>query len=374
MTAIYQLSGFLKECLPINFARIMLISQMILSLIKVRTVSLSEMASGFAGKAKTDSNERRMRRFFGDFSLDPDFIALFVASKLPEGKWVVTVDRTEWEFGKMKINILMLAVAYKGVAVPLLWKFLIKKDNQDVGKKGNSNTEERKELMERFARLFGKERIEAIVADREFVGNPWFLWLKENDMNIVIRIRKNQQVTNSRGIFTRASHLFRNLKIGESRILRGLRKIGDVEVFVCGMKLPGGEYLIVATYEAPEKTLETYAARWQIETMFACLKTRGFRFESTHLRDYDRISKLLGIVAMAFVWAYLIGDSLDRTNPITVKNHGYRAKSIFRQGLDHLRHILLNMSEHIDGFAEAIRAFSRSSIYFFKSHKLCELK
>lgn len=374
MKAVFRLAQLLKGHLPINFARIVLIAQMILSMIKVRTVSLSEIATGFAGKTKTESNERRMRNFFGNFYMDTDFIALFVASKLPKGKWLLTVDRTNWEFGKMKINILVLAVVYKGVAIPLLWKFLTRKNDPHCGKKGNSNTEERKELMEQFVRLFGKGRIEAIVADREFIGNLWFLWLKANNICIVIRIRENQKAATSRGIFTRASHLFRNLRIGESRILRGIRKIGDAEVFVSGMKMRNGKFLIVVTSDEPEKALEIYARRWQIETMFACPETRGFRFESTHLRDYDRIDKLLGIVTMAFVWAYLIGDSLDETEPIAFKKHGYRAKSIFRHGFDYLRRILLNMSEYINEFAEVIRSFSVSSVYFFKSHKLCELR
>jgi len=52
----------------------------------------------------------------------------------------------------------------------------------------------------------------------------------------------------------------------------------------------------------------------------------------------------------------------------------YRAESIFKKGSGHLRRILLNMSEYIDEFAEAVRVFSVPSEYFFKSHKLCDLK
>ncbi len=374
MKQVYQLARFLKEHLPINFARIILISQIIISMIKVRTVSLSEIAAGFAGKARNESNERRMRNFFKGFYLDPDFIALFVGSELPEGKWLLAADRTTWEFGKMKISILVLAVVYRGVAIPLLWKFLTKKDEPDCGKKGNSNTGERKELMEHFIRLFGKDRAEAVVADREFIGNLWFLWLKANNIGIVIRIRESQKVTNARGIFIRVSHLFRDLKIGESRILRGLRKIGDAEVYVCGMRLPSGELLIIVTFDNPSEALEIYARRWQIETMFACLKTRGFRFESTHLREPERINKLLGIVAIAFVWVYLIGDEPDEIKPIAVKKHGYRAKSIFRNGFDHLRRLLLNLSEYADEFTDAVQVFSFSSEYFFKSYELCQQK
>ncbi len=86
MKAVYQPARLLKEHLPISFARIVLTAQTVLSLIKVRTVSLSEIAAGFAGKAETESNERRMRSFFKELYLDPDFIALFAASELPGDK------------------------------------------------------------------------------------------------------------------------------------------------------------------------------------------------------------------------------------------------------------------------------------------------
>lgn len=374
LKAVLQLTLLLKEHLPINFARITLIAQMVLSMIKVRTVTLGELAAGFAGKSKTESNERRMRNFFGNFPLNSDFIANFVASRLPGGKWLLTVDRTIWEFGKTKINILVLAVAYRGVAVPLLWKFLTKKDEPENGKKGNSNTGERKELMERFFSLFGKERIEAVTADREFIGDQWFLWLKDNKINIFIRIKESQKITDTHGIFKRASCFFRDIGIGESRILRGNRKIGDVRVRVCGMKLKNGELLIVVTFKSPENALEIYSARWQIETMFACLKTRGFRFESTHLRDFGRTDRLLAIVTIAFVRSYLIGDGPDEMKPVRLKKHGYRAKSIFRHGFDYLRRILLSMNGYADVFNEAVQVFSVSSEYLFKSYELCRPK
>lgn len=41
------------------------------------------------------------------------------------GKLELTLDRTNWKFGPTTINILMLAVIYKGVALPLLFTFLV---------------------------------------------------------------------------------------------------------------------------------------------------------------------------------------------------------------------------------------------------------
>jgi hypothetical protein len=316
MREVCKFALILKKHFNINFARVTLIAQMVLALIKVRTVCLSEVATGFAGKAKASSNEKRIQRFLRDFPADTDSFTRFVGSKLPEGHWILTTDRTYWEFGKLKINILMLAVVYKGVAIPLCWKFL---GESDSGKKGNSATGERIELMTRFIRLFGVGRIGSLCADREFIGSEWFSWLRSQGIPIFIRIRENQYITDSKGIVSQGSVLFRDLKSGGSRILRGRRKIGDVRVYISGMKLPDGEFLIVASFDNPGIALETYAQRWQIETMFACLKTKGFRFEDTHLTDLSRIDRLLGIVSVAFVWAYLVGDQLNEIQPIHIK-------------------------------------------------------
>ena len=45
--------------------------------------------------------------------------------------------------------------------------------------------------------------------------------------------------------------------------------------------------------------LETYRQRWAIELCFACMKTKGFDIESTHLRHDDRLEKLFAIVSVA---------------------------------------------------------------------------
>ena len=46
--------------------------------------------------------------------------------------------------------------------------------------------------------------------------------------------------------------------------------------------------------------LEMYKKRWEIEILFGCLKTRGFRMEDTHITDLDKIEKLVFVLAIAF--------------------------------------------------------------------------
>ena len=69
MREVYKLTMILKKYFPISFARITLIAQMVLALIKVRTVCLSEVATGFAGKAEAASDEKRRSEISERFSL-----------------------------------------------------------------------------------------------------------------------------------------------------------------------------------------------------------------------------------------------------------------------------------------------------------------
>ena len=75
----------------------------------------------------------------------------------------LTLDRTTWEYNKSYINILVLAVVWRGVAIPVLWETL--------DKKGNSNTDERMVLLELFRETFPEVHIETLYADRESIGN-----------------------------------------------------------------------------------------------------------------------------------------------------------------------------------------------------------
>ena len=63
-----------------------------------------------------------------------------------------------------------------------------------LDKRGNSNSKERIDLVNRFIRLFGKEVIQSIVADREFIGDSWLEFLNRNEIKYYIRIRNNFNV------------------------------------------------------------------------------------------------------------------------------------------------------------------------------------
>ncbi len=167
--------------------------------------------------------------------------------------YYLTFDRTNWQWGKTDINILMLAVVYKGIAIPVYWLLL--------NKQGNSSTRERIALLKRFIREFGKGRIIKFLADREFVGETWFKWLQSEGIDFAIRVKKNTRVTNGRGCFVQARQLFRHLKPGETLVLAGARKMTGTAVYLSALRLDDGELLIVATAKSCLDSIETYAVQ-----------------------------------------------------------------------------------------------------------------
>ena len=95
------------------------------------------------------------------------------------------------------------------------------------------------------------------------------------------------------------------------------------------------ELQVIISYNQPKDSVETYRRRWQIETMFKAMKSAGFNMEDTHLTDPERVSKLLMMVMMAFVWCYNIGELAHRKiRPLRILKHGRKEKSIIRYGLD----------------------------------------
>ena len=237
--------------------------------------------------------------------------------------------------------------------------------NGELHLNGNCwNTAERIQLMERFIALFGVDKIECFLADREFIGTKWISYLLEKKIKFRIRIKENTNIGRVRGGFSAARNFFRNLALGEYTQLRGARLIWGRMVYVTGGRLFTGEYLLIISPDEgiQEVILEDYKKRWEIETLFKALKTKGLTLEETHLTNLDRIDKLVAILAIAFCRAHCVGEWLQEQKPIPIKTHRRRAKSIFRYGLDHLRSILLHITDKIDELFHAVGLLSKGPL------------
>ena len=72
-----------------------------------------------------------------------ELVSKLIFNLLPKKENLTLImDRTNWKFGEVNINILMIGISYKNVAIPLIFKML--------DKQGNSHTEERIAFIEKF--------------------------------------------------------------------------------------------------------------------------------------------------------------------------------------------------------------------------------
>jgi hypothetical protein len=310
-------------------------------------VNFTKIANTFSGRAKTDSVYKRIQRFFKGFKIDSKIIAQFVLTLLPEGPYWLTMDRTNWKFGKIDINILTVGVIHKGIAFPVFWKML--------DKRGNSNTEERIELIKKVIDFLGIENIAGLLADREFIGKKWFQFLRNQKLHFVIRVKENFTIPSAKK--KNIKQLIQGQPEGCPIVLKNPYIVCGVSLFVSGMKVQGNQ-LIVVSDQAMAEPIKYYLKRWEIETLFACLKSRGFNFEETHLNKIERIDKLMALLTIVFCWVHIIGEWLHQKNPIKVKNHGRKAKSIFRYGLDFFQRVIFNLHSNLPLFKRLISFLS----------------
>ena len=350
MRDVNSLAKELKGVFGWHQARVVLLAQFMMALVKVRSSNLTKVAQVFSGKAETASNYKRLQRFLRGFHLDYNQCAkALVQCFCPKGSWVLCLDRTNWDFGITKINFLVLAVAHNGIAIPLFWVLL--------PKKGNSNTAERQQLMDRFLLIFGVEKIAYLTADREFRGKDWLQYLVDQNIPFCLRIPNNTKVWNKhKNQQMKVSRLF-CLKQREQMSLNKPRTIWGIRVYLSCAMGPKGR-VIIASNDQPKMAINRYAVRWSIETLFGCLKSRGFDLEKTHLRHSDRLERLFFVLSFTFAWCFSLGIWLNELKPIKYKKHGRLSMSLFRYGMDYLHRLLLNIDQNISGFKRALHVLS----------------
>lgn len=351
MKQVILLRQKLKTLLGWNGARLSFLALFIIAILRVKTVNLVEIATGFRSKAKIDSSYKRLQRFFKKFDLDYTLMAKAIVKlmEIPQ-PWVLSVDRTEWSFGKTRFNLLVLGIVHNGVAFPVVWNAL--------DKKGNSNSQERMDLIDRFYEIFPDAQISYLTGDREFVGKEWLTYLLlEPKIPFCLRIRASDTIDNGKRQL-RASIVFSNLQPGQALILSGKKFVWGRLVHISGLRLDDGKLLLLITPQLCPTAISDYRKRWGIETLFGMFKTRGFCLESTHFTDSERLRKLVALMSLALCWAIKTGEWLHQLNPIKLKKHGRLAKSIFRSGLDHLRSILTDLDLKHDEFLASLQFLS----------------
>ena len=262
------LDNYISNYFTMHNSRIVIMVQIILSMIKVGSVQQHKIAQGTSLKTKTNSIVRRIQRFFEQEFICPQICAKLIFSWFQWDKLInFTMDRTNWQFGVCDINVLVISGIYQGYAIPLCWTFL--------PHRGNSDTKVRIDLIEKLLLVVPLQRVGFLLADREFVGAEWFVYLQKTKIPFCIRLKENMLVTSTRsGKSVKLKSLFRGIAIGQARDLRQ-RLLNGLKLRICGTRTKDGELLILAISGdiSVEDAFTLYGLRWTIESMFKAFKS-----------------------------------------------------------------------------------------------------
>ena len=246
----------------------------------------------------------------------------------------------------------MLSCAYLGIGIPLFWMVL--------DRAGNSSKKDRIHLLERALERFGIEKIEALLADREFIGEPWFCFLISNKIPFIIRVKQGFMAGGiCKGCHVPIKTLIKTIDYRKRKMVNYPITLWGLPLYVsihCSKK--SKEPMIVVSNLLFENPIALYRRRWEIETLFSCLKTRGFCMQDTHMTEGEKIEKLIFLLAIAFCWAYKIGSLKAKEEPIALKKHGRKTKSLFRKGLDLIRRSLFSLVRNFSQFMSVLSCFS----------------
>ena len=194
-----------------NLAHKKFIARFVLGLFKSRNVQFCEVAHHLNDGAKLASNETRIQDFFREVELDYLALVVLLVGLLPGmGKLRLCLDRTEWDFGKCQVNVLLVTVGRGDCHWPLCWELL---DNRS----GNANAADRTAVLDFCLQVLGPHRVGLVVGDREFVGHKWFKYLKDKNISFVMRLPKHHLLTDRQG--RRQAIAAWNLRPGQCRQL-----------------------------------------------------------------------------------------------------------------------------------------------------------
>lgn len=301
-------------------------SELVQGVIRSRSVVFSEIADKIDRDIKTSSIERRIQDFFHKVEFDYEQITKLLCCFVPHQKITLSIDRTEWDYGKTQINILCVIASVGKMGVPLYFEML---DNNS----GNSNHLDRINLFTKLINYIGKERVGIVLMDREFIGHHWFRWLKDNKIDFCVRVPKHHKILFADGEYDTATNLQNEFTSFEREVVAV--NMAVVSVSISSDK--NGDLLYLVGTCRPNKLKKMYKKRWTIEVLFQALKERGFNIEKSCLRDLNKYRKLFAIVSIAYAICWFTGIENGKINPVRCKNHGYPQNSVFRRGLDILR-------------------------------------
>ena len=315
-----------------NYLRNLLtLAALINGIVAAGKTQLPALAGKMPGTKLRESQVQQFRRWLkSEHNTAQAFFLPFLPALLaglPQGPLVLIEDGSEIGQGCLT---LMLSVVYKKRALPLAW-LVIK------GKKGHFPQESHKALLQSLLSVFPfpPDREVIFLGDGEFDGCELLAFVRKQGWHFVCRTAKNVLLYEedvefcfAELLITPGDLLCYDVEFTAAR----LPSIKAVAVWETAYKEP---LYLITSLELGAEAVHWYRHRFHIETFFSDQKSRGFHLHKSHLRDPDRLARLLIACCLAYLWIVFLGASVASRVSLRRQVHrrDRRDLSLFQLGL-----------------------------------------
>ena len=206
----------------------------------------------------------------------------------------LVIDRTIWE----RKNLIMISIIYDSRAIPVYFELL--------PKLGSSNLVEQKRVFSQVLPLFKTFRM-IILGDREFCSVQLANWLRAEEVEFCLRLKKNENIEienqnwqslNNLGLTPGVSQFYSNIKVTKTKQVEGFNVAAKWKKKFKGCAPNEGWFILTNLSDLPS-AIKAYKKRFGIEEMFRDFKSGGYNLEETNVSGQRLISLIL-VIAFAY--------------------------------------------------------------------------
>jgi hypothetical protein len=255
-----------------------------------------------------EAKERYIMRFLANPLICPvqvmgGFVPELLDRLSQQGETIVLMlDQSKIADG---LECLMVSVRVGERALPVAWRVI-----ETQGEIGFSI---QKALLESVFSIIPEGFSILLSADRFYGTASLIDWCQQHKWDYRIRLKGNLHLRHEGGELTTGEAVSLGMNaLKNAQLGRVITHIGLIQ------EAGHPEPWIIAMNGEPSKgrTLD-YGLRWGIEALFSDLKSRGFKITQTHLKQTDRVERLLLILAVATYWAVSTAMTLPENDNLT---------------------------------------------------------
>lgn len=295
-------------------------------------VHLSLIVRKWPLASKTVSLVNRLRRF-----LDNEHVSLQKYYEplvkellfLRAGKELhLVIDTTRIGLGH---RALVVGMCYRKRTLPLAWSL-------HEGTRGNTSVTDQVALLAWLHKLIPIGTEVCLSGDAAFRTGDLLHWLDKHGWFFDIRQRQEVTIRDSQGNWVSISTI--PLKPGQTKVVGWVwmaktNPVGPVFLVLHWEKGEERAWILVSNRPDKRWMIKTYRRRMWIEEMFGDMKRHGFNLQATHLRNSERIERLMLGICFAYVWLLSLGSWVVKNGfRHLLDRKDRRDKSYFRLGWD----------------------------------------